>query len=171
MTVSHWVRTVKSSLAWPSGSDNIARLPQGATLIRTHLGWGFYGDTPASADLLATANNLMVMGICTTVGTGTESVPDPRTAPGDASPPEQRWIYWEGRAPKVQALDAGLTIVAWQDSGNQEPVDSKGMVSAKTIPAGDTLGVWASWSPAYAWDAGGNVNLWYYASLLYHTPT
>jgi hypothetical protein len=46
-------------------------------------------------------------------------------------------------------------------------VQTKAMVSAKTIPAGQTLNVWFSWAAARAWDATGNVNLWVWASLAY----
>jgi hypothetical protein len=162
-----WARTVQSSLAWTAGSSSVARIPRGATLLRVHFGWGFYGDTSDTADLRSVANNLQVMGLATTVGTGSETPPNARTQSSNVSPPTQRWIYWEARAPKIAAFDAAGSLALWQDSGSQEPVQTKAMVSAATIPAGDTLGLWASWAPAGAWDASGSVNLWYYASVLY----
>jgi hypothetical protein len=57
--------------------------------------------------------------------------------------------------------------VNYNSSGPGEPVQTKAMVSAKTIPAGQTLNVWFSWAAARAWDATGNVNLWVWASLAY----
>lgn len=171
MSVNHWVRSVMSSLAWASGNSLITRVPRGGTLLRTHFGWGFYGDTSLTADLWQTANDLMVMGLVTTVGDGTEAPPDARVEAADQDPPAQRWIYWEGRAPRVATMDATAGIVTWQDSGAQESVDSRSMVSAKEIADGDTLGVWASWAPAAGWDTSGQANLWYYTSCLYSTPT
>lgn len=162
-----WVRTVQAALSWQQGTSLIASVPRGDTLLRVHFGWGWYGDSTSTADLSAIAGNLQVMGLVTTVGTGSESVPNARTQAADQAPPTQRWVYWETRAPKIATYDATADLVTWQDSGAQEAVDTKGMVSAKTIPAGDTLNVWASWAAAAAWDSSGNVNLWYYASLLY----
>lgn len=162
-----WVRTVLANLSYTSGHHIIVNVPRGATLLRVHFGWGFYGDTSATTDLQSVSQNLQVMGIVTTVGNGTETVPDARSSSSDVAPPTQRWIYWEGRAPRLAAYDGTAALAFWQDSGAQEPVDTKGQVSGKTIASGDTLNVWASWAAAGAWDATGNVNLWLYASALY----
>lgn len=162
-----WVRTVQSGLDWTSGHSLIVGLPRGSTLLRIHFGWGFYGDSQTAADLESIAANLQVMGLVTTVGTGSESVPNARTQSADQAPPTQRWTYWEGRAPKIATYDGTANLVTWQDSGAQEQVDTKGQVSAKTIAVGDSLNVWASWAAGGAWDSSGSVNLWYYASLLY----
>lgn len=165
--MSVWVRTVQAGLTWTSGSSLIASVPRGSTLIRTHFGWGFNGNTRATSALIDTSDNVQIMGIVTTVGNGTEAVPNARTEAGDAAPPAQRWIYWEGRAPNVAAFPGGTDLVLWSDSGPQAPVDTRGMVSAATIPAGDTLNVWASWAAGGPWEANARVNLWYWASLLY----
>lgn len=162
-----WVRTVQANLGWTSGSHLIASVPRGDTLLRVHFGWGFYGDTSLTTDLQAVSQNLQVMGIVTTVGNGSETPPNARTASGDVAPPTQRWVYWEGRGPRLADVDSTAELAFWQDSGAQELVDTKGMVSGKSIPSGDTLNVWASWAAAAAWDSTGNVNLWFYASLLY----
>lgn len=166
-----WVRTVQASLTWTSGHSLIASVPRGDTLLRVHFGWGFFGVTSSTANLNTVSTNLQVLGIVTTVGNGTESVPDARTASSDASPPTQRWVYWEARAPKIAAYDSAGGVALWQDSGSQEAVQTKGQVSGKTIPSGDTLNVWASWASANDWDASGTVDLWYYASLLYQPST
>jgi hypothetical protein len=136
-------------------------------LLRVHFGWGFYGDSSSTSNLQSLSQNLQVMGIVTTVGTGSETPPNARTQSGNVAPPLQRWIYWEARAPKVATYDATAQLVIWQDSGSQEPVQTKGMVSSKTVVAPNKLNVWASWAASGAWDASGTVNLWYYASLAY----
>lgn len=162
-----WVRTVQANLTWPIGSSLIASVPRGDTLIRVHFGWGFFATTSTTATYTSVANNLMAMGVVTTVGNGSESVPNARTQSSDQDPPTQRWVYLECRGPMIAAIDAAGELVAWRDSGNQEPVDTKGMVSAKSIAEGDTLNVWASWAGAGDWDSSGTAQLWYYASLLY----
>lgn len=167
MRMSTWVRTVQSDLSYASGSSLIASVPRGSTLLRVHAGWGFNGNTRSTAAIYDVERNIQVMGIVTTVGTGTESVPNARTQSGDQVPPAQRWIYWEARSPRLVGWDSGGDVALWNDSGAQAPVDTKGMVSAKTIPVGDTLNVWASWAAAGAWEGNGRVNLWYWASLLY----
>jgi hypothetical protein len=162
-----WVRTVAAGLDWASGSSLIAEIPRAATLRVVHFGWGFYGDTSTDTDLSAVATNLQVMGLVTTVGDGTETPPDARSESGNADPPTERWVYWEGRAPRITAFDAVGSLVLWADSGGQEPVETHGQVSAKSIGAADTLNLWASWAAGSAWDSSGTANLWYYASVGY----
>jgi hypothetical protein len=108
------------------------------------------------------------MGICTTVGDTTESVPNARTQAGDESPPTERWLYWEGRSSILVAEDRTDTVSFWTNSLPQAVVDSKSQVSAKAIAAGDTLNVWASWAAASDWSASGNVELWLWSSVLYN---
>lgn len=165
--MSTWIRTVQANLAWNAGTSLIAKVTRGDTLVHIHLGWGFYGSTKTYMNPLTTASNLQVMGICTTVGTGTETVPDPRINPGNASPPTQRWLWWEARAPIIASYDVPAELITWRDNGDQGREDIEAMVSAKTIPVGDTLNVWASWSAAGNWETGQPTNLWYWASLLY----
>ena len=165
--MSTWVRTVSANLAWSSGHSLIAAVPPGSTLERVHFGWGFNGNSRSTSALSDAYQNIQVMGIVTTVGTGTEHVPNARTESGDVAPPQRRWVYWEGRPPRVVGYDSGGDLVMWADNGAQAPVDTKGMVSAKTVPAGNSLNVWASWAAASAWEANAYINLWYWASLLY----
>lgn len=165
--MSTWVRTVQASLPWSSSASKIASVPRGSTLIRIRFGWGFWIDAPTGQDMIVLAMNIMVLGIVTTVGNGTEAIPDPRINPGDQAPPTQRWLYWEGRAAYLQAYDSADTVMVYRDSPPQEAVDIKAMVSAKTIPAGDTLNVWASWNPGFAFTGQANGYLWYWASLMY----
>jgi hypothetical protein len=162
-----WVRTVAAELSWVEGTQLIAAIPIGSTFRVAHFGWGFYGDTSTDADLSGIASNLEVMGLVTTVGDGTESVPNARTQASNQDPPTQRWVYWEGRAPRIAAYDSAGTLVLWADSGGQEPVETKGQVSAKSVPEGDTLNLWASWAAGGDWDASGTAKVWFYASIGY----
>lgn len=162
-----WIRSVNAGLTWAAGHALVGSIPIGSTLKVVHFGWGFYGDSSTVADLAAISANLQVMGLCTTVGNGSETPPNARTAAGNQSPPLERWVYWEGRAPRISAYDSAGTLVLWADSGGQEPVESHGQVSAAAVPGGDTLNLWASWAPGTAWDASGTASLWYYASVGY----
>lgn len=89
-----WVRTVGDVADYTVGSVLLGRLSNGQTYVRVHFRWGFYGDTPATADMGATAANLQVFGIVTVFGDGTETPPNPRVSPGDAAPPTERWLYY-----------------------------------------------------------------------------
>jgi hypothetical protein len=162
-----WVRTVLGDLAWQSGHVQLAAVPRAYTLLRVHFQWGFEGYASALSEFGNSTMNVQVMGICTTVGTGTEAVPNARTQSGNQAPPTQRWIYWEARAPVVKTYSEAAELVTYSSSLAGEPTDTKAMVSAKTIPAGQTLNVWASWAAATAWDQTGSVHMWCYASLAY----
>lgn len=166
--MSTWVRTVQTDLSWTSGNTLLVSVPRGSTLLRTHFGWGWQGFTAADAAWLGVSRNIQVMGICTTVGDTTESVPNARTQAGDESPPTERWLYWEGRSSILVAEDRTDTVSFWTNSLPQAVVDSKSQVSAKAIAAGDTLNVWASWAAASDWSASGNVELWLWSSVLYN---
>lgn len=134
--------------------------------MRIRFGWGFYGYTSQTANILATSQNLQVFGLVTTVGNGTETPPNPRTASGDAAPPTQRWLWWEGRAPRVLTYSDSADVVFFGDSIKSEESDAKGMVKAAGIPAGDTLNLWASWAAGSAWDSTGVAEVWFSASVL-----
>lgn len=110
------------------------------------------------------------MSLCTTIGNGSETPPNPITTSADVLPPTQRFIWWESRTAVVTAIDKGSNIISWRDSGNQEIVDSKVNVLATGIPAGDTLNLWASWGTGGGWDASGNVAFWLGTAVLYDTP-
>lgn len=113
--------------------------------------------------------NVMIMGLVTTIGNGTEAVPDAFSQSGDVAPPTQRWIWWETRAAVPIAIDNASNVITWTDSGAQEPVDVKVNVLATGIPGGDTLNLWARWS-AGTWDTSGNATVWLSTSVLYSTP-
>ena len=144
----------------------MASIPAGLTISRIRFSWGFYIDTPALDDMSNVAFNTMVLGLVTTVGNGSETVPNPRLNPGDAAPPTQRWLWWETRNPVVTAVSEGANVITWRDSGPQEPTDAKGQVLATGIPSGDTLNLWASWAAAYGPDANSTHVVWAGASIL-----
>lgn len=163
-----WTRVVQADLPWTSGNHLLVAVPIGKTLMHVHFGWGFYANSSRYAALTDVARNIMVMGVVTTVGNGTEAVPNPRTASGNAAPPQKRWLYWEGRAPTIAALDSDGDLALWRDSGAQAPVDIESQVSAAGISAGNTLNVWASWAGGQPFDASGVTDLWFYSSAAYN---
>jgi hypothetical protein len=122
-------------------------------------------------DFWSVADNIQIMGLCTTVGTGTETVPNARVNSQNQAPPTQRWLYWEGRAPVVSAAPDEADVVHWQATLPSEPTQTRAMVSAKTIPAGQTLNVWASWAAARAWEPSGTVQLWIWSAIAYQPST
>lgn len=166
MTTQGWGRGVHVSSDWTVGFTLLAQLPPGGTYLRVHFGWGFEGTTPLTGTMLGVMQNLQVFGLCTTVGDGGGPPPDPRTHPTDVDAPSQRWLWWEARAPRVRSVDSGAELVTWTDSGPQERVDTKAMVSGATVPAGQFLNLWASWAAAYDWPVDGQVIMWHWASFL-----
>lgn len=170
MTSFTWVRSVSSGNPWAANNNLIASLASGETLVRIRFGWGFYGFVSNTANLLTASQNLQVFGLVTTVGNTTESVPNPRTAPTDASPPVERWLWWEGRAPRILTYSGTDDVVWFGDSLKSEESDAKGMVRAAGIPGGSTLNLWASWAPGGSWDSTGQADLWYSASVLIRSP-
>lgn len=164
-----WVRTVQESGDFPDGSALLATIPVGSTLLRTRFSWGFYLDSGVQVDMRGYAANLMVFGLVTTIGDGTETVPNARTEAFDFAPPTQRWIWWESRGLFPAAISAEAGVIAWRDTGPQEPTDSKAQVLATGIPSGDQLHLWASWAAAYSFSPDSvNGSLWVGASILYN---
>jgi hypothetical protein len=146
---------VQTSLNFPTGYVQLAGVAEGFTLARIRFGWSFYAHSPSRTAMFDLANDAIVFGLCTTVGTGSEVPPDPRSSSGDVDPPLQRWLWWEARSPVPCAIDSHGDIIAWRDTGPQEPCDAKGQVKATGLPGGETLNLWASWAAAYGWDSQG----------------
>jgi hypothetical protein len=161
-----WVRPTNSSTSYEVGSALLASFAEGSTLLRVHLRWGIVADTSVDVDYSSIYQNLITMGIVTTVGNGSETPPNARLASGDADPPTQRWVYWETRGVRPVDLDVSTGSVSWVDTGSTEPSSSKGQVLATGLPEGDTLNVWASWAAPFAWDASGSALVWLGASIL-----
>ncbi|MBA0087589.1 MAG: hypothetical protein HRJ53_21600 [Acidobacteria bacterium Pan2503] len=148
-----------------------AQVPSGSTLRRIRWSWGFIATTDTTEDIGNIANNLLVAGLVTTIGNGTEFPPTPITFPNDIAPPTQRWLWWEARQPVPIAVDWQSGLVTWRDSGPQEPPDVKTQVLATGIPGGDHLDLWFSYEGRNGgWDGSGEPVIWVSTSTLYSTP-
>ena len=161
-----WIRDTATSFDYNVGSQLLTSIAAGNSLLRVHLRWGIVGNTSIDVDYQSISENIITLGLVTTVGNGTETPPNARTAASDQAPPTQRWVYWETRGIRPTYLDATVGSVGWIDTGSSEPTDTKGQVLATGLPEGDTLNLWASWAAAGAWDASGSVLLWLGASIL-----
>lgn len=164
-----WIRDTSISFNYNVGTQILANIPAGNSLLRVHLRWGIVGNTSLDVDYQAISENIITLGLVTTIGNGTESVPNARTQASDQAPPTQRWVYWETRGIIPTYVDASSGSVGWVDTGSSEPTDTKGQVLATGIPGGDTLNLWASWAAPAAWDPSGGVVVWLGASILLNT--
>lgn len=166
-----WFREINGGTSYDRGSAWLCAIPAGSTYRRVRWSWGFSGDTATTVDMAAMRLNILTAGMVTTIGNGGETVPNPLTAPNDAAPPTQRWVWWEARQPIVSAIDQAAGVVAWQDSGAQEIPDVKVNVLATGIPGGDTLNLWFTWAAVTGvWDPSGAVQIWVATSVLFSTP-
>lgn len=164
-----WLRGIQASSAWQVGNAELVSISAGETYVRYRFRWGFYADTPVVTNMSSVANNLLTWGLVTTIGNGTETVPNARTASGNASPPAERWLYWETRAPIVGSISEDAGVIAWRDSGSSELTDSKGQVLAPPMIGGDSLNLWASWAAPFAWDLEGSTVVWFGWEVLVKT--
>lgn len=164
-----WVRTWNTVEDYQVGRVLLGKLSNGQTYVRIHFRWGFYGDTSTIVDMDSIASNLQTFGICTTIGDGTETPPNPLVTANDVDPPTQRWLYWEPRAPVPRIISDAANVIAWTDGPINEETDIRSQVLATGLPAGDTLNLWASWGAPNPWDASGNAHVWAGASVLYKT--
>ena len=167
----NWYRSLNQTNLYDRGWWWLCAIASGSTYRRVRFSWGFAGFTARTTDLWATAQNIVVAGICTTVGNGTEVPPSPFATPNDVDPPTQRWIWREARQPVAMSIDEAGDTVSWRDSGHQEIPDVQVPVLATGIPGGDTLNLWFTYqAPGGAWDSTGEQELWVDASVLYKTP-
>jgi hypothetical protein len=165
-----WRRGTSAVFGWPVASVWLDAIPAGWSYIRVHFRWGMAGDTNSVVDLTGTTANLISMGLVTTIGNGTETPPNARTAANDADPPTQRWLYLETRALRAHLVDPDNDLVLWEDSGSTEFTDTKGQVLATGLPAGDTLNLWFSWAAPVSWDPSGQAQIWCTWSILRKEP-
>jgi hypothetical protein len=139
--------------------------------MRVRFAWGFGGTTTSSVVIPQIMSVPMVFGLVTTIGNGTEAKPDVISAPGDANPPSQRWIWHERRWPNVTAFDSGAMAVIWESSQPQEPCDSHGQVLAPSgMGVGNTLNLNACFRAATAWDTSGVAEVYGFANVLVRVP-
>jgi len=161
-----WTRTTATSPNWQLGHVLLGRFTAGQTFLRAHFRWGVVADTSIDIDYYSVYQNIISLGLVTTVGDGTETPPDARLQSGDQAPPTQRWVYWETRSMRPNDLAPSTGSVGWVDTGSTEETSTKGQVKATGLPAGQTLNLWASWSSTFAWDPTGSAMVWLGASVL-----
>jgi hypothetical protein len=149
---TNWRRVYVTSTDWLGGTWWITAIPAGQTILRIRFSWTFYLDSPVVTDMQNIAFNVMNWGLVTTIGNGTEAVPDANTGTADPAPPTRRWLWWETRQAVVTAISEQAGVISWRDSGPQDRQDARGQVLATGIPGGDTLNLWASWSGQYNLD-------------------
>lgn len=167
----NWYRVLNHAPHYDVGWLWQCAIANGSTYRRIRWSWGFSGHTADTVDVQAIQSNLVVAGLCTTIGNGTEVPPEPIAHSGDVAPPTQRWLWWETRQPIVTAVDHEAGLITWRDSGAQEIPDVQVPVLATGIPGGQSLNLWFSWqSTGGAWDQSGNLQLWVSTATLYRTP-
>lgn len=169
MTAFSWSRVRSTNEPWGPSFQNLAAIPRGGTLRAIRFSWGFYGFTSQTATIIDTLGNGQVMGLCTVVGSGSPTPPNPLTDPTNVDWPTQRWLWWEYRAPQVQTYSDAADAVWYRDTPLGEPTVGQSMVSAAGIPSGDSLFVYASWAPKSDWDSSGQGLVWVAASVGYTT--
>jgi len=166
--MTSWRRNTNQQTLYTSGNYWNDAISPGDTYLRVHINWGFHVDTPITTFVENAATNLITFGLCTTIGNGSEAPPNPQSDGGDASPPTQRWIYWETLAPVIETVSHDAGLIYWRNSQHSELTQTKGQVLAQGIPAGDSLNLWASWACAYDWiaDFAANAVIWHSVSVL-----
>jgi hypothetical protein len=170
--MTSWRRNTATSYTLQNGSLWNDAISSGDSYLRVHIRWGFVCDSPTAVDMQALSTAIVTFGLCTTIGNGSETPPNPRTQSGDQAPPTQRWIYWETRAPVVSAIDYQAGVIAWRDSGATEPTSTKGQVLATGLGEGDSLNLWAVWDCPLNWSGlVGNAMLWHSLSILRKNTT
>jgi hypothetical protein len=130
----------------------LATLSVGQTLKRIRFTWSGTTVVDSYSDLVSLIGAPILVGIVTTIGDGLEPVPDPAFEAGDANPPAERWLWYEGRAMYPTAYsqsDTGTNIVTTVPAS--EPGDVRAMVRAPAMDAGDFLHVWVSTSADFSW--------------------
>lgn len=173
MATNIWNRQRSSGNAWQTAQSKafLLGLPAGDSILRCRFAWGFGGATSAVVSPTSVQQNVMTMGLVTTVGNGTEAVPHPISQSTDQAPPTQRWLYWSTRAPVCVSFDPSASSAVWQSTGPEEESSSKGQVLAPSnMGAGNTLNLWWTWVPVGSWDVSGLAQLWWTISILFRTP-
>lgn len=148
----------------------LATLQTGQTLKRIRFTWGSTTVVESYSDLIGLIGAPILLGIVTTIGDGLEPVPDPAFEAGDANPPSERWLWYEGRAmyPTAFSQSATGTDIATTEPAS-EPGDVKAMVRAPAMPAGEFLHVWAVGSSDFSWPSAIDWFTWGTASVLVET--
>lgn len=173
MATTAWTREVQTPFPWQfvQTSSLVVKLNSGQSIIRTIFSWGFGGYTIVSLAPTSMQGNVMTLGVCTTIGNGTETPPDPVTHGANVADPSQRWVYWSVRAPTCVSFDVAGNTAIWQSSPQEDDGDSKAQVLAPSgMGSGNTLNQWVTWQPTAAWDPSGQAILWWKIETLVRSP-
>lgn len=163
-----WSRGWVNSQPWAAGSAQIATVPLGHTLLRTHFGWSGRGTVTTLDSIPNLISWQMAFGLVTTDSTLDTGPPNAATGFVDVAPPTRRWLWWETRTLSVRTWGtAEVDVVTLETEPAAQPTDSEAQVLAN-VGAGGTLDVWLSWAPTTGnWPQLGyfSLNMWW--SLLY----
>lgn len=172
LTTYLWNRVQQTSQFANVGWFGQDLINSGSTYRRVRWSWGFSGVTADTVDVNSIISNPIVAGWVTTIGTGSETPPNPVTGAVDVDPPTQRWLWWEMRQPIPIAVDHAAGIITWRDSGPQEVPDIRTQVLATGIPSGEFLNLWFTWAQINGggWDPSGSFRIWVASSVLSSTP-
>jgi hypothetical protein len=155
-----WYRGYASGEPWELAQIGLLSLTPGFTLRRVRYGVSFVGSTSTLAPTSELANDFVAVGLVTISSVTGSLPPSPLTAPNDANPPLERWLWWETRRMRPRTWGAQLKdVVTWTDDGPVEPTDAKTAVAAN-VGAGNELHLFITWQSSVTdlWALYGNVS-------------
>jgi len=154
-----------------SGWQLLTSLVSGQTLTRIRFDWSGSCSAESYTDLYSAKGEMIMFGLCTTIGDGNETPPLPADDGADQDPPAQRWIWWEGRSTYIDAYSqssSGTSSLATKAPG--EIPDAKAQVRAPDMPAGQALNVWATMETDASWPSQVTPYVQFWTSVLVRTP-
>lgn len=163
-----WSRVWGTEQAWATGHLLLAQLAPGQTLARVHFGARWTGVTSNEQEMQTLADDFMALGIVSVTSAHSGAIPNALTAATDAAPPLERWLWWATTQMRPTILGSEHPdVTVWCTDVTVLSEGSQGMVKAN-IAAGQTLGIYLSWSPwtSTIWGARGNVTGQMWASSL-----
>jgi len=170
MATYTWIRQQCSYYSL-SDSTLLTSLVSGQTLTRIRFDWSGSCSAESYTDLYAAKGEMIMFGLVTTIGDGSEIPPYPLDGGADVAPPAQRWIWWEGRSTYVDAYSqssSGTSSLATKAPG--EIPDAKAQVRAPAMPAGQALNVWAVMQVDATWPDVVTPYVQCWTSVLVRTP-
>lgn len=166
--MTFWSRGWTNSQPWAAGSQQIATVPRGSTLLRTHYGWAGRGTMTTLDSVPNAITWQMAFGLVTTDSTLDTGPPNAATGMADVAAPTRRWLWWETRTLTPVTWGSGqVDVVTLVTEPPVEPTDSEAQVLAN-VGVGGTLDVWLSWAPTTGtWPELGFFSLNFWWSALY----
>lgn len=152
-----WARGQVTPLAYGKNHVGLVKLSPGQSVVRVLFGIkadGFWttSGTSTQLDIQVSMSNATAFGLVTTIGNGGETPPDAWTAPQDALPPTQRWLF--RAVSSMSFLDMSGNASTWPVGFNStfESCETEGQVLAPAMSPGLTLNLWLAIStPLGAW--------------------